>query len=77
MPRFLLDSTKRASQRGLLGKLENIAVYLILFFLCFAAVDIGLFGQRTASGKRNPGNIGFFSRRGHRRAVCPVAAEKA
>ena len=38
MPRFLLDSTKRASRRGLLGKLENIAVYLILFFLCFAAV---------------------------------------
>ena len=44
MPRFLLDSTKRASRRGLLGKLENIAVYLILFFLCFAAWRLSVWG---------------------------------
>ena len=51
MPRFLLDSTKRASRRGLLGKLENIAVYLILFFLCFAAVILAFPANGQLQGK--------------------------
>jgi len=51
LPRFLLDSTKRASRRGLLGKLENIAVYLILFFLCFAAVILAFPANGQLQGK--------------------------
>ena len=51
MPRFLLDSTKRASRRGLLGKLENIAVYLILLFLCFAAVILAFPANGQLQGK--------------------------
>ena len=38
MSRFLLNPTKGTARYGLMGKLENIAVYFILFFLCFAAV---------------------------------------
>ena len=77
MPRFLLDSTKRASRRGLLGKLENIAVYLILFFLCFAAVILAFPANGQLQGKEIQVISAFFSRRRHRRAVRPVAAEKA
>lgn len=61
MPKFLLDSTKDGSRRGVREKLENSAVYVILFVLCAAAVVLIFPISGQVQGKEMQATAAFFA----------------